>query len=206
MILFKTPRFFRILFPNKTWSFPFSQNAVYLTFDDGPDPEVTPYVLDLLQQKKIKATFFCVGENVLKYPDLYKRILEEGHSVGNHCMRHERGTQTEINTYIDSVNEAEKLIKSDLLRPPYGRITFKQTRKLSFKYKIIMWSWLSYDFDNSIPVARILSKAKKQIRNGDIMVFHDNKKSFVRLKILLPDVIEIINNKELEFLPIEMTK
>jgi len=206
MTLFKTPRFFRILFPNKTWSFPFSKNAVYLTFDDGPDPEVTPYVLDLLQQKKIKATFFCVGENVQKYSELYKRILEEGHSVGNHCMRHERGTQTEINSYIDSVNEASELIQSELFRPPYGRITFKQTRKLSVQYKIIMWSWLSYDFDNSIPVQRILSKAKTQISNGDILVFHDNKKSFERLKILLPEVIMIINKKGLEFLSIEMMK
>lgn len=199
MLLFKTPRFFRWIFPKKTWGFSRSEKSVYLTFDDGPDPDATPYVLDLLKDKNIKATFFCVGENVLKHPDLYKRMTDEGHSVGNHTMRHENGLKTETKRYVESVDQAALLIDSKLFRPPYGRITQSQTNILSKRYKLIMWTWLSYDYDADVPVTKILTNAGKQIKGGDILVLHDNKKSVSRLKILLPEILSIVEKKGLGF-------
>lgn len=199
MLLFKTPRFFRWIFPKKTWGFSRSENAVYLTFDDGPDPDATPFVLDLLNERNIKATFFCVGENVLKHPELFKRMTDEGHTVGNHTMCHENGLKTDFGTYIASVDQAALLIDSKLFRPPYGRITGRQTKALSKRYKLIMWSWLSYDYDATVPVTKILTNAAKQIKGGDILVLHDNKKSVSRLQVLLPEIVNIIEKKGLDF-------
>lgn len=176
-----------------------SENSVYLTFDDGPDPEITPWVLDLLKQEGIKATFFCVGENVKKYPEIYDRILSEGHGVGNHSMEHLKGIKVPTVDYVRSVEEAAEWIDSDLFRPPYGRISLLQTYKLKRKYRIIMWTWLSYDFDRQVSIDRILSKAKKGIVSGDILVLHDNKKTADRLKLLLPQLIAIIRAKSLDF-------
>lgn len=199
MLLFKTPRFFRWIFPKKTWGFSRSENAVYLTFDDGPDPDATPFVLDLLKERNIKATFFCVGENVLKHPELFKRMTDEGHTVGNHTMCHENGLKTDFGTYIASVDQAATLIDSKFFRPPYGRITGRQTKALSKRYKLIMWSWLSYDYDANVPVTKILTNAAKQIKGGDILVLHDNKKSVARLQVLLPEIVNIIEKKGLVF-------
>jgi peptidoglycan/xylan/chitin deacetylase (PgdA/CDA1 family) len=203
MKLFKTPRFFRWIFPNKTWGFSRLENAVYLTFDDGPDPIITPWILDLLKEKNILATFFCVGANAEKHPELVARILSEGHSIGNHSMRHEKGVKTANNVYLESVREAQGHISSSLFRPPYGRLKISQTWKLKKEYQIIMWSWLSYDFDHSIPIETILSKAQKQIKAGDILVLHDNPKCADRVKVLLPQLIDIILDKKLEFKVIE---
>ncbi len=199
MRLFKTPRFFRLIFPNKTWGFSRHENSVYLTFDDGPDEEVTPWVLDMLKEKGVSATFFCVGTNVQKHPEIYERIVREGHSVGNHAMKHERGTKTETPLYLQSVEEAARIIDSKLFRPPYGRMTFYQTKALRKEYEIIMWSWLSYDFDKRVPIETILKKANKQIKTGDILVLHDNPKTFDRLKILLPQLINSLTEKGMEF-------
>lgn len=199
MKLFKTPRFFRWIFPNKTWGFSRSDKSIYLTFDDGPDLQVTPWVLDMLKENNVKATFFCVGENVQKNPEIYQRILNEGHAVGNHSMNHLKGIKSSVKEYQQSVEEAKKYIDSQLFRPPYGRISIRQTHKIKRNYRIVMWSWLSYDFDRTIPVEQILLRAKKQLRSGDIVVLHDNPKSFDRLKKLLPEIIKIIQEKELAF-------
>lgn len=199
MRFFKTPRFFRLIFPNKTWGFSRLENTVYLTFDDGPDAEVTPWVLDVLKEKGVLATFFCVGNNVKRNPEIYQRIIDEGHAVGNHTMKHERGTKTTNQAYFQSIEEAGQLIDSNLFRPPYGRMTISQTRALKKKYKIIMWSWLSYDFDKKIPFEIVIKNAEKQIKAGDILVLHDNPKSFDRLKFLLPFLIDCINKKGLAY-------
>lgn len=199
MKLFKTPRFFRIFFPNKTWGFSRSEKAVYLTFDDGPDPDITPWVLDFLKEKDIQATFFCVGENVKNNPAIYARILAEGHAVGNHSMKHEKGVKTALKEYLHSIESAKEYIDSKLFRPPYGRMTFSQTHQVKMNYDIIMWSWLSFDYDKNIPVEKILRKAKKQLKAGDILVLHDNAKTKDRLKILLPEIVAIIGEKELKF-------
>jgi peptidoglycan/xylan/chitin deacetylase (PgdA/CDA1 family) len=203
MKLFKTPRFFRWIFPNKTWGFSRLENAVYLTFDDGPDPQITPWILDLLKEKNILATFFCVGANAEKHPELVARILSERHSIGNHSMRHEKGVKTANNSYLESVRDAKEHVSSSLFRPPYGRLKISQTWKLKKEYQIIMWSWLSFDFDHSIPIETILSKAQKQIKAGDILVLHDNPKCADRVKILLPQLLDIISEKKLVFRVIE---
>ena len=199
MKLFKTPRFFRILFPNKTWGFSRSTNAVYLTFDDGPDPLITPWVLDLLAEKKLKATFFWVGENVLNYPAITDRIKREGHAIGNHSMDHTKGTKNSKEEYLSSVYAAQKVIDSRLFRPPYGRITLNQTYALKKDFELIMWSWLSYDYDHAVSIETIIQSAQKDIKAGDILVFHDNSKSMERLKQLLPPIIDDLLEKKLEF-------
>ncbi|MEN9999008.1 MAG: hypothetical protein RI922_1998 [Bacteroidota bacterium] len=199
MKLFKTPRFFRIIFPNKTWGFSRSTNAVFLTFDDGPDPEITPWILDFLAKHNLKATFFCVGENVLRYPAIVKRINDEGHAIGNHSMDHKKGTEYGKEAYLKSVYSAQKVINSRLFRPPYGRIKLNQTYALKKDFELIMWSWLSYDYDKDVSFETIIQSAKKDIKAGDILVFHDNHKSLERLKTLLPEVVQLLLDKKLEF-------
>jgi peptidoglycan/xylan/chitin deacetylase (PgdA/CDA1 family) len=198
MKIFKTPVVFRWMFPLRTWGFSTSEKVVYLTFDDGPDPRITPYVLDTLKEEEIKATFFCVGENVRLYPDLYQTVLSEGHSVGNHTMRHEKGTEVSNKKYFDSIEECANLVQSDLFRPPYGRATWNQSRMLSKKYRIIMWSWLSYDYDRSVSVEEILENAKT-IKNGDILVLHDNVKVEDRIRQLLPVLIKDLKERGFAF-------
>jgi len=203
MKIFKTPRFFKWIFPRRTWGFSRSINAVYLTFDDGPNPEITPWILDFLKEQNINATFFCVGSNILKYPELFERIKSEGHVVGNHTMKHNKGTQTPFDVYKESISETKKLVNNTLFRPPYGRINYRQSFSLSKEYQIIMWTWLSYDFDVNVPIPKILRKAEKQIQAGDILVLHDNSKVKERVKELLPEIIDIIKRKGLDFKVIE---
>jgi peptidoglycan/xylan/chitin deacetylase (PgdA/CDA1 family) len=199
MNLFKTPRYLFWIFPKRTWGFSLDQSVVYLTFDDGPNPELTPWILDVLFEQKIKATFFCVGENIKKYPAIFNRIKEEGHQIANHSMRHEKGTKTKWIEYRKSIEETAQLVENNLFRPPYGRVAMWQSAKLAKQYKIIMWSWLSNDFDKDIPIQKILDKAKKQIRGGHIIVLHDNDNFEERVKNILPRIIEIIQAKGLEF-------
>ena len=206
MKLFKTPRFFYWIFPRRTWGFSRSINKVYLTFDDGPDPEITPWVLDFLKTKTIKATFFCVGSNVLLHPELFERIKSEGHTIGNHTMNHEKGTKVSFSDYKKSIKDTKNLIENNLFRPPYGRIKSWQSYQLSKQYRIIMWSWLSYDYDSNISIELILEKAKKQISAGDILVLHDNQKVKDRVKIVLPELVQIIQEKGFEFSKIEWEK
>lgn len=204
MRLFRTPRFFRRIFPRMTWGFSRNTNAIYLTFDDGPDPLVTPWVLEELRKYNAKATFFCVGCQVQRFPELFDQIKKEGHSVGNHTMNHENGFKTKDSNYLKSIREADESIDSNLFRPPYGRISFKQMRKVSNEgYKIIMWSWLTYDFDERVKTARILRSAE-QLKSGDIVVLHDNPKCFSRLKLLLPEILSQIQKKELNPKAIEV--
>ncbi len=199
MKIFKTPRIFQWIFPRRTWGFSRSINQVYLTFDDGPNPEITTWILDFLKDKNIVATFFCVGSNVKRYPELFKRIKEEGHSVGNHTMNHDKGTKVSFEKYKDSISETRKLVDTKLFRPPYGRINSFKSKKIAKEYQLVMWSWLSYDFDPTIPISTILEKARKQIKAGDILVLHDNPKVTDRVKELLPRLIEIIEEKGLKF-------
>lgn len=198
MTFFRAPNFLSVIFRHWIWQLDASEGAIYLTFDDGPTPEITPWILDYMKEHNIKANFFCVGQNVQKNREIYQRILSEGHVVGNHTMHHERGTRTKMTTYIQSVEDASTEITGKLFRPPYGRLTWRQSQIIRKKYKIIMWSWLSHDFDQTIPVDRILAKAKKGLRSGDIVVFHDNVKSSDRIKQILPEFIQIIQTKNLK--------
>lgn len=199
MRLFKTPQFFKWIFPRRMWGFSRSVNTVYLTFDDGPNPDITPWILDYLKQEDIKATFFCVGSNIIRYPELFERIKSEGHTVGNHTMSHDKGTNVSFKDYKKSISDTQLLVKNNLFRPPYGRIRAWQSYFLAKKYTIVMWTWLSYDFDPSVSITSIIDKAKSQISAGDILVLHDNDKVKDRVKELLPKLVQVIRDKNHSF-------
>lgn len=186
------PRFIQRLYPERVWAFSHVKDSVFLTFDDGPIPEVTPWVLDELKKHNAKATFFCIGENVQKYPEIYKRILSEGHSVGNHTFNHLKGINTETSKYIENTLLAEKLIDSKLFRPPYGKITSKQAKILQNKgFKIVMWNVLSYDYDGNISEEKCLQNVLKNTKPGSVVVFHDSLKAEKNLRYVLPKVLDI---------------
>lgn len=198
---FRTPYFFRWIFHRRVWGFSRKDNTIYLTFDDGPTTECTHWILDQLAEHEVKATFFCVGANAQQYPDLMKRIQSEGHSIGNHTMRHEKGTQTKKEDYFQSISEAAEYVPSKLFRPPYGRIPMAYTKELRKKYDIVMWTWLSYDYHKDVSAEEILERAKS-IKSGDILVLHDNVKSYEKLKSTLPKLLQLLKEKGLKFAPI----
>jgi len=175
---------------------------VAITFDDGPDEEITPWILDFLKDQNIKATFFCVGTNVQKHPKIYAQILADGHAVGNHTMNHENGFKTNDERYLESIEQASKLIDSKIFRPPYGRLRKSIERKIYQDYKIIMWSWLSFDYDQKVSIKKIIRSAKK-IKSGDILVFHDNQKTKSRLKAILPSIVENLKKTGFNFRVLE---
>jgi peptidoglycan/xylan/chitin deacetylase (PgdA/CDA1 family) len=197
MHIFRTPHFFRWIFPKRMWGFSCPEKKIYLSFDDGPLPEVTDWVLAFLHKEKIQATFFCLGKNVGTHTDIFDRIKAQGHAIGNHTFSHEHGMKVSKDDYLKSIEKADKVIQSNLFRPPFGRMPRSYDRALD-KYTIVMWSWLSYDFDERVPVEKIL-KSVKHVHSGDILVFHDNKKSFERLKVILPQVVEVLKGKGFVF-------
>lgn len=168
-----------------------TEPAVYLTFDDGPHPTATPFVLDQLEHYKAKATFFCIGKNVIEQPAIYERIVKEGHAVGNHTHNHLRGWKTKAKDYVENTLQAAKFIESKLFRPPYGRITGVQANKLhDMGFRIIMWSLLSADFDVDLDPKRCLENVVFHLKPGDIVVFHDSQKAWERMSYALPRVLE----------------
>tara|TARA_Y100000385_G_C13102300_1_gene645322 strand:- start:1535 stop:2155 length:621 start_codon:yes stop_codon:yes gene_type:complete len=196
--LFRTPKVFRWIFPRRIWGFSSSEPKVYLTFDDGPTEGLTDWLIEELSKHDVKATFFCVGENVKRHPNLTKKLIERGHVVANHTMKHEKGTSTSKSEYLASIQETSTLIDSKLFRPPYGRMPWTFTKAVSQRYRIIMWTWLSYDFDESVSVQNIIAQADR-IKAGDILVLHDNKRVEERVKLILPEVIRIVKSKGLHF-------
>jgi peptidoglycan/xylan/chitin deacetylase (PgdA/CDA1 family) len=198
MRFFRSPLIARLLFSAGQWKGD-DNSAVYLTFDDGPTPEVTLWVLNFLKEEKIKATFFLIGKNVQQNPEIVTQLLADGHRIGNHTMNHECGTKSSLNAYIDSVNQADQFMETELFRPPYGKITMNQFRTLLSKgKKIVFWSWISYDFDKNISPQEIIQKAKK-IRGGDILVFHDSLKGFTNMSKSLKTIVDEIRSKKMEF-------
>lgn len=189
--LVRPPLILRKLYSGTVWRMDNNQKTVYLTFDDGPIPELTPWVLDILKEYGVKATFFCVGENVAKYPGIFERILAEGHQVGNHTFNHLKGWQTDTQTYLQNVAQCQKFTKTDLFRPPYGRIKKSQLKHLSSNYRVIFWDVLTHDYDRNLSPKKCLDNALKYTRNGSIIVFHDNIKAQKNLKFALPQYIEL---------------
>ena len=186
----QVPQFIRWFFPGTIWRLATVPPTIYITFDDGPVPEVTPQVLEILDKYQVKATFFCVGENVARYPALFDQVLARGHAVGNHSYNHLRGTKTSTQSYVENFEKAHALIKSPLMRPPYGRITPAQRRILSQKYKIVMWDYITYDFDARYNAQSIMRDIKKYSRNGSIVIFHDSIKASKNMLEVLPQAIE----------------
>ncbi len=193
LYLVKTPWWIKKwLYPGYRWSMPGNQKKIYLTFDDGPHPTITPLVLDLLRQYNAQATFFCIGHNVADHPEIYKRILLEGHATGNHTHNHLNGWKTKDADYIDNVLQASKYIDSHLFRPPYGRITRFQARLAAEKMglQIIMWSVLSADFDTTITAQKCWRNVQKATAKGSIVVFHDSEKALERMQFALKATLE----------------
>ena len=189
----------RKVYPKAIWRMPAAEPKIYLTFDDGPVPGVTEKVLDVLKEEKIKATFFCVGENVEKNPAIYQRILAEGHAVGNHTFNHLNGWKTHGNQYARNVLKCRELVESKLFRPPYGRAKKSQIALLSTQYKIIMWDVLTYDYDKNTSPEQCLSNANDHVRNGSVIVFHDSYKAQKNVEYALPRFIRFAKEKGFEF-------
>jgi peptidoglycan/xylan/chitin deacetylase (PgdA/CDA1 family) len=200
----KTPWWLKRIYSSYIWSMDTDKKLIYLTFDDGPHPEVTPFVLAELKKYNAKATFFCIGKNVMAHPGIYQRIIEEGHAVGNHTQNHLNGWKTKDAVYLNDVKEAAKYIDTSLFRPPYGRITSFQAAHIKEAIKkdtakIIMWDVISGDFDESISPQDCLENVILNARNGSIIVYHDSAKAFDRLKISLPGVLNFFDKRGIEF-------
>jgi peptidoglycan-N-acetylglucosamine deacetylase len=194
----KTPIWLQRLFPTMLWKMNGLAKKIYLTFDDGPHPEHTIFVLDELKKYNAKATFFCIGNNVKLYPTVFKRIIDEGHSIGNHTYSHLNGKKTKDEVYINDIAEAAKYIDSNLFRPPYGRIKKFQARLLqtmTMPYKIVMWTVLSGDFDNGITKERCLENVLFKTEAGGIVVFHDSEKAATKMRHALPAVLQSFTAK-----------
>ncbi len=167
-----------------------SSKVIYLTFDDGPVPEVTPQVLDILDKYSIKATFFSVGENVQQYPELYSEVLRRGHKTGNHTFNHLKGSDFSTEEYVENVQKATEYIDSNLFRPPYGRITYRQKKALRSRFEIIMWDVLTRDYNRNLSTEYILNIIQRDSRNGSIVVFHDSIKAKNNVLSVLPLAVE----------------
>lgn len=199
MYLAKTPAIIQRLWPGYTWRIPTTERVLYLTFDDGPIPVVTPWVLDTLKQYHAKATFFCVGENVQRHPDIFQRILSEGHSVGNHTHQHLNGWKTDVGVYLNNVRQCAGLVPGNLFRPPYGRLRSEQAKALKTNYQIIMWDVLSGDFDRSIEPQKCLDNITRNSKPGSIVVLHDSLKAERNLRYALPALLDFFAAKEWRF-------
>ncbi|RMG81553.1 MAG: polysaccharide deacetylase family protein [Bacteroidetes bacterium] len=193
----KTPAIIKKAYPRLIWDMP-SSKAVYLTFDDGPTPGVTDKVLQILKQFDAKATFFCIGKNVLKYPELFRQIIQEGHAIGNHTYNHLNGFSVNKQLYRADVQQARELIETKLFRPPYGKIKRSQIKDLCGDYRIIMWSVLSGDFDKTLSPERIYCNVVKYVKEGSIVTFHDSLKAKNNLLPALPRILDYLKENNLE--------
>ncbi|HEU4469802.1 MAG TPA: polysaccharide deacetylase family protein [Flavisolibacter sp.] len=196
----RTPWLVRKAFASYTWKMPSEGEKIYLSFDDGPHPEITPWVLDRLKEHGVLATFFCIGNNVKRYPGIYERILAEGHAVGNHSYSHMNGWKTPVKEYVEDVQKASGLIKSSLYRPPYGRIRKAQAKQIGEDLSageagIIMWDVLSADFDRSFSPQQCLNNVTRHARPGSIVVFHDSEKAFRNLEYALPGTLNFMEER-----------
>ena len=181
-----------------------SVRAVYLTFDDGPIPEATPFILDVLRSEGVKATFFCVGDNVRKYPELFQQILDEGHGVGNHTHNHIGGLRHTIKEYSYNVEKANAYIHSRLMRPPHGWMRLSQYAWLSRKFKVVMWDVVTRDYSKWLTAEDVVNNVKKYARNGSIITFHDSLKSIEKLKTALPQSIRWLKEQGYAFKTFEI--
>jgi peptidoglycan-N-acetylglucosamine deacetylase len=199
MYLVKTPHFIQRMFPQFIWRIPSEKPMLYLSFDDGPIPEVTPWVLEQLKNYRAQATFFCVGDNIRKHPGIYQQLQEAGHAVGHHTFHHLNGWQEDNRAYLHNVRKAAHLTKSPLFRPPYGRLKPKQAQILNRHYRIVMWDVLSGDFDPDLSEEACLQNVIDHAGPGSIVVFHDSLKAEQKLRYVLPRVLEHFYKKGYSF-------
>jgi peptidoglycan/xylan/chitin deacetylase (PgdA/CDA1 family) len=199
MYLIKTPELIQNLFPSFTWRIPTQEKKIFLTFDDGPIPEVTPWVINVLKEYDAKATFFCVGENVQRHPNIFIKLRNNGHTIASHTNNHLSGWSTDNIPYFHNVRRGATLVKSPLFRPPYGRIKPSQVPFLMRHYHIIMWDVLSGDFDPRISSKQCLTNVIDHTEPGSIVVFHDSLKARKKLEFVLPKVLEHFSGLGYEF-------
>ena len=196
----KSPSVLNKLFPSYVWKIKTDEKVLYLTFDDGPTPEITSQVLEILAAYNAKATFFCIGKNVQENPVLFKRIGDEGHAIGNHTFNHIKGWKSDDSDYLKDIHQAHQLIDSRLFRPPYGRIKPQQAKQLQLQgYKIIMWDVLSYDWDRSLSKEKVLENSIKNSQSGSIIVFHDSIKAAKNMLYALPKTLSYFSEKGFRF-------
>jgi peptidoglycan/xylan/chitin deacetylase (PgdA/CDA1 family) len=205
MLIEQPPLLYRLCFPEAIWRIKKRHHkVVYLTFDDGPIPEVTPWVLDLLDKEDIKATFFMVGDNVKNNPDLLERIKSSGHSYGNHTMHHVQGLKVTRRTYLRNITEADNYIDSPLFRPPHGIMRTRQAWAIKYRYNIIMYDLVTRDYSKKLTPEQVFENVKRYTRNGSIIVFHDSLKAERNLRSALPRAIKWLKEQGYEFLPLPM--
>lgn len=199
MFIEQPPRFIRALYPSALWRMNPDERAVYLTFDDGPIPDITPWVLDLLDEHDVKATFFMVGDNVRKYPDEYQQVVDRGHRIGNHTFNHIRGFEFLSNNYLQNTDKANEVLQTDLFRPPHGHMRWAQYFTLKRYYKIVMWDVVTRDYSKRLNGKQVFRIVRKYVRNGSIITFHDSLKSEKNMKYALPLSIEWLKQEGYEF-------
>ncbi|MCC7454746.1 MAG: polysaccharide deacetylase family protein [Crocinitomix sp.] len=202
MRLYKFPKWLKRFYPGAIWDFSFSSPSkkIYLTFDDGPNPITTDWILETLAAYQAKATFFCIGKNVELHPDLYAKLLQNEHTVGNHSFSHVNGFKVKTKEYLEDIKKAQKVINSVLFRPPYGKITPKQHRLITqLGFKTVFWSHISYDFDKNLRAETRIKKLLDAVKPGAIVVFHDSDKAFAQLSVELPQILQTLGEKGYEF-------
>ncbi|MEE0979960.1 MAG: polysaccharide deacetylase family protein [Muribaculaceae bacterium] len=205
MLIEQPPLLYRLLFPEAIWRIQGRRKRrVFLTFDDGPIPECTPMILDILDRYGVKATFFMVGDNVRRYPHLFEEIKRRGHSYGNHTMHHVQGMKVTWPTYIRDIYRADRYIDSHLFRPPHGIMRWKQARIVKRRFNIVMYDVVTRDYDPTLPSSRVLKNVMRYTRNGSIIVFHDSLKSLGHIPEVLPAAIEWLQRKGYEICPVPM--
>lgn len=204
----KTNWIIKKIFSSYVWDIPNTENKIYLTFDDGPIPEITEWVLEELKKNNVKATFFCIGDNIAKHPEIFKKVIGEEHTVGNHTFNHLNGWKTTTERYLENFERCEETIQkwainnlnSKIFRPPYGKIKRAQAKAIrKLGYKIIMWDVLSVDFDSTLSQEKCLENVLSNVRSGSIIVFHDSIKAFKNLEFTLPKTLEFLKEKGFVF-------
>lgn len=205
--LVKTPWWLKKLYPGCVWDMPVKEKTLYLTFDDGPHPAITPFVLEQLRKYNAKASFFCIGENVVRYPEVFQLVINEGHAVGNHTFHHINGWKTSDKDYSNDISKAKEIIPGQLFRPPYGRLKRSQLKMLNQgenKMAIIMWNILAGDWDINLDPTICFERVKKKTSEGDIIVFHDSEKAWERMSYSLPKLLEHFSSKGYVFAKIDL--
>ncbi len=203
MVIEQSAVFLRWLYPTAAWRMTGKEKAVYLTFDDGPIPEATPFVLDTLDRFGAKATFFMVGDNVLKHPDIYRMVVGRGHRIGNHTFNHIGGFRSSIGEYMENADKAGRLLHTDLFRPPHGRMRLRLFRRLRRRYRIVMWDVVTRDYSKRVTAEDVVNNVKRYARDGSIISFHDSLKSIGKLRTALPEALQWLQDRGFAFKTIE---